>query len=197
MTCRTTNHACPNPAADPRVGADSPATMEATLVRAAVAGDQHALCELFQANVASVRALVWPLVRVDVEMDDILQEVWLELARSIRHFEYRASFKTWLLTIGRRVAYDAHRRRVRHYPPWLPLVQTLSVDSAVIAHLDLERATARIPRSYLRVLIAHDVEGYTHLEIARRLGIATGTSKVMLHRARRACRAALVIDGDY
>jgi RNA polymerase sigma-70 factor, ECF subfamily len=57
--------------------------------------------------------------------------------------------------------------------------------------LALERAVADLPEGYREVLLLHDLEGYTHEEIARHFGIAEGTSKSQLHRARRALRVAL------
>ena len=51
--------------------------------------------------------------------------------------------------------------------------------------LDLERAVARLPKGARTVLFLHDVEGYQHNEIAELTGIAVGTSKAQLHRARR------------
>ena len=59
------------------------------------------------------------------------------------------------------------------------------------ARLDLERAVAALPGGFRAVLILHDVEGYTHTEIAEILGIAEGTSKSQLSRARARVRALL------
>jgi RNA polymerase sigma-70 factor (ECF subfamily) len=56
---------------------------------------------------------------------------------------------------------------------------------------DLERALAKLPPGARAVLVLHDVEGYKHQEIAEMTGIATGTSKAQLHRARRLLREAL------
>jgi RNA polymerase sigma factor (sigma-70 family) len=61
----------------------------------------------------------------------------------------------------------------------------------IVARLDLENAMARLPEHHRIVLLLHDVEGFTHEEIASQLGIAVGTSKANLHRARRLMRAML------
>ena len=58
-------------------------------------------------------------------------------------------------------------------------------------HVDLERAIAALPRGAREVFVLYDVEGYGHAEIAEMTGIATGTSKAQLHRARRLLRASL------
>jgi RNA polymerase sigma-70 factor (ECF subfamily) len=57
--------------------------------------------------------------------------------------------------------------------------------------IDLEAAIALLPPGYRTVLVLHDVEGFTHDEIATLLGIAEGTSKAQLFKARRAMRALL------
>jgi RNA polymerase sigma-70 factor (ECF subfamily) len=57
--------------------------------------------------------------------------------------------------------------------------------------VDLEAAIAALPAGYRAVLVLHDVEGFTHAEIARQLGLAVGTSKSQLFAARRAVRHRL------
>ncbi|MGH7567323.1 MAG: RNA polymerase sigma factor, partial [Gemmatimonadota bacterium] len=57
--------------------------------------------------------------------------------------------------------------------------------------VDLERAIARLPPGARAVFVLYDVEGYRHEEIAEMTGIATGTSKAQLHRARKLLREAL------
>ena len=62
---------------------------------------------------------------------------------------------------------------------------------AVGERIDLERALAHLPAGYRAVLVLHDVEGYTHEEIAAMLGVVPGTSKSQLSCARRAMRNLL------
>jgi RNA polymerase sigma factor (sigma-70 family) len=98
-----------------------------------------------------------------------------------------------LLTVGRRIAVDAYRRDGRRServstPAPLP---GKHADAQILTRVDVERAVRALPTSYRRVLIAHEVEGFTHAEISELLGIAVGTSKALLHRARRSCRASL------
>jgi RNA polymerase sigma-70 factor (ECF subfamily) len=57
--------------------------------------------------------------------------------------------------------------------------------------MDLERALATLPAGARSVFVLHDVEGYRHQEIAELTGVAEGTSKAQLHRARRMLREAL------
>ena len=57
--------------------------------------------------------------------------------------------------------------------------------------MDIKAAIARLPDGYRTVLVLHDIEGYTHEEIGRMLGVASGTSKAQLFSARRAMRQLL------
>ena len=61
----------------------------------------------------------------------------------------------------------------------------------LLTAVDLERAIARLPRGARTVYVLHDVEGYTHREIGETIGVATGTVKAHLHRARRLLRGML------
>jgi RNA polymerase sigma-70 factor (ECF subfamily) len=63
--------------------------------------------------------------------------------------------------------------------------------SGADVRLELDEAIARLPEGARRVFVLHDVEGFSHVEIAARLGLAVGTSKSQLHRARLLLRAAL------
>ena len=67
----------------------------------------------------------------------------------------------------------------------------VALDRQDSTRMDLERAVASLPDGYREVLVLHDVEGYTHEEIAGLLGIDRGTSKSQLSRARRELRARL------
>jgi RNA polymerase sigma-70 factor (ECF subfamily) len=66
-----------------------------------------------------------------------------------------------------------------------------AVVQPVVERLDLARAVAQLPTGYRTVLLLHDIEGHTHDEIGKFLGIDPGTSKSQLFHARRAVRALL------
>jgi len=127
------------------------------------------------------------------DAEDVVQETWQRAATRLRGFEWNAALATWLTSIL--INCTRERRRAR------PLVRAdpahLSLAPAPIRQpdpvIDLERAIAALPAGYRDVLILHDVEGYTHDEIAALLGIATGTSKSQLFHARRAMRAKLTL----
>ena len=107
-------------------------------------------------------------------------------------FEFRSSFRTWITGIAVRCALESLRRPGRldaEYVEGLQRTQPAPPDAS--QRIDLERAFERLPPGYRVVLVLHDVEGYTHDEIGESLGIASGTSKSQLSRARAWLRSAL------
>jgi RNA polymerase sigma-70 factor (ECF subfamily) len=138
------------------------------------------------------------------EAAEIVQETWLRALDRLATFRGESSLRTWLCGIalnrwrelreraGRERAFAlveggraASRDETRAAGP---------PDRAALA-LELERAIEALPEGYREVLLLHDLEGYTHEEIARHFGIAEGTSKSQLHRARKALRDALTERG--
>jgi RNA polymerase sigma-70 factor (ECF subfamily) len=123
------------------------------------------------------------------EAEDAVQEAWVRAISSLDTWSQVESFGAWLRAIAAHVAIN-HLRRDRR------LTFTNEVDVAApeqpIDHLDLEAAIAMLAPGYRAVLVLHDIEGFTHEEIAERLGITAGTSKGQLFKARRAVRARLV-----
>lgn len=123
------------------------------------------------------------------ELDDVVQEAWIAASRGLHAYRGDAKFGTWLSAIGVRIAFNRLPRTSRDdaelsddisSPPEQPLTV-----------IDLERAIAALPDHQRVVVVLHDVEGFTHEEIAEQLGIAAGTSKGTLSRARQALRRAL------
>lgn len=119
--------------------------------------------------------------------EDAMQEAWMRALAALGSWRGNQQFGAWLRGITAHVAIDVLRRE-RH------LDFTPDVDGCVDRapeHIDLEAAIMRLAPGYRAVLVLHDIEGYTHEEIAERLGITAGTSKGQLFKARRAVRARL------
>ena len=126
------------------------------------------------------------------EADEGLQETWVRALRGLERFEGRSSLSTWLAGIAIRWWREESRRRGREAE--LPDEERLPAAPPVrreIARVDLERALASLPRGYREAILLHDVEGYTHEEIAVLTAVEPGTSKSQLSRARSALRARL------
>ena len=126
---------------------------------------------------------------------DVVHDTWLHAFEKLEQFEGRSAFRSWLTGI----LINRMRGRWRDERDVLPLdlvseTHTTPVISLEVDALDLERAIAALPPRYRAVLVLHDVEGFTHDEIALMLEIVPGTSKSQLSRARTRVRDALTID---
>ena len=127
------------------------------------------------------------------DAEDVLQEAWVRGLAAVGQFRGDASFVTWMTRIVVRGALD-HLRRRESPTPLLSLDDARSIASpAVDGELvtDIEHALSRLSSSARSVVVLHDIEGWTHAEIAAELSIAVGTSKAHLFQARRKLRAFL------
>jgi RNA polymerase sigma factor (sigma-70 family) len=125
--------------------------------------------------------------------EDAIQETWLRAMRALPTFEWRCAFSTWLVGIALRVCMESGRERAKvvsfENDPGPETPASFSADAA--SSLDVARALEQLPPGYRAVLVLHDLEGFTHEEIAAALGISIGTAKSQLWRARRAARELL------
>jgi RNA polymerase sigma-70 factor (ECF subfamily) len=129
---------------------------------------------------------------------ELLQDVFVRLWEQLGSFRGESSFSTWLHRLAVNVVLvhlrGASRRRQRvrgeaDLGDVLPDAGGREPDVAL--QLDLERAIATLPTQARAVFVLHDVEGVPHDEIASQLGIATGTARAHLFRARRLLREML------
>ena len=123
----------------------------------------------------------------------VLQQAWINAIAALGDFRRESSFSTWLTRLALRAALDQLRRRrdLRDALPDADLAQLTSLDGDIDGRIDLDQLIAQLPSGCRGVLVLHDIEGFTHEEIADQLGIAIGTSKAHLFRARRLLRAWL------
>jgi len=124
------------------------------------------------------------------EVDDVVQETWLAACRDIHRYAGDAKFSSWLTTIGIRTTYARFTRSSDLESDLFDEIAAPAGNGAASA-IDLERALSQLPDRQRIVVVLHDVEGFTHEEIARQLGIATGTAKATLSRARSTLRRLL------
>jgi len=170
-----------------------PPLSDDALISAVLRGDEGAFRLLYRRHTPRLRQLLLRLLgNPQADADDAVQEVWMRAVTGLARFRGDSSFGTWLIGIGVRTASEWLRRRRRRHEWGDP--EDFAIPAPVAspaAGIDLERAVAALPDHHRAVLVLHDVEGYTHDEIADRLGVATGTSKAWLFRARRALRVML------
>jgi RNA polymerase sigma-70 factor (ECF subfamily) len=129
----------------------------------------------------------------DADAADALQEAWTRALPRLAAFRGESALRTWLCGF----VVNCCREHFR-----APLFEEVtddagsafsvsSVDLRVLGTIDLERALASLAPGARAIVILHDVEGYTHREIAMALGIDEGTSKSQLSRGRAALRRRL------
>ena len=192
----------PDPAGPDTRAPDAPAPDTATpetpsdadLISRIRRGEERAFRALYRQHTSSLYRLALRMCGgSDADAQDAVQECWRRAIRGLEGFEQRSSLRTWLSSILVRCALEA-RRGAQHTPQSLPdnLPTANGKGSAATAgRLDLERAFEALPPGFRAVLILHDVQGYRHADIARLLGVTTGTSKSQLSRARARMRQAL------
>ena len=168
------------------------ASSDAALIAAAITGAEPAFRELFRRHTPHLLQFVTRVLgasRADAE--DVVQDTWLRAYPALVTFRSESSFSTWLCSVGLRAALDSMRKGKRHQAESLFEDDASSDPPLSEDRMDIENAIARLAPGYRMVLVLHDVEGFTHDEIALQLGIAPGTSKAQLFKARRVMRALL------
>ncbi|HSR41572.1 MAG TPA: sigma-70 family RNA polymerase sigma factor [Longimicrobiales bacterium] len=167
---------------------------EAQLIRRACDGDGSAVRELYDRYAPRVFAVVRRIAADEDTAQDYAQEAWIRAIRALPTFRGDARFSTWLHRIAVNAALQAVRKKSTREKRRVPMPETLPVEpshgDALLADR-LEEALALLPDGMRQVLILHDVEGYTHEEIGELLGVATGTSKSQLFKARGKMREIL------
>ncbi len=160
-----------------------------SLAARARAGDYTALEQLYRAYERGVYALARRLTRTAEDAEDVLQETFLEVCRSIGSWrgESGGSLWAWIRTIAASKALMRYRReKLRETDALIDVAD--EVEGDVPLRLDLETALARLPERTRAVVWLHDVEGYTHEEIAELMGMTTSFSKSQLARAHQKLR---------
>jgi RNA polymerase sigma-70 factor, ECF subfamily len=171
--------------------------MEDRLIDLAKAGDREALQALYERHAARVLAITRRLVEDDSLAEDLAQEAWIRAFKGLATYRSDARFSSWLYRVAVNTAlrgrHQFRRRQARVIemenvpPPSAPQPPPL-------LRLRLEDALGRLAPGMRRVLVLHDVEGYTHREIADFLGISEGTSKSQLYKARTRMREILHVE---
>jgi|ERR1041384_2171238 RNA polymerase sigma-70 factor (ECF subfamily) len=165
------------------------------LIRRAQQGDREAFEALYRAHVGRVYALCLRLTADVAQAEERTQDAFVRAWERVGTFRGESAFSSWLyrltvneVLLGRR---SEHRRELRVVATPDPAALERPAERNAGTGLDLERAMAALPAGAREVFVLHDVEGYRHEEIARMIGVAVGTSKAQLFRARRLLREAL------
>lgn len=202
---------CPEDEAQRGALRDEERVDESRLIERAIEGDGAAARALYDAHVDRVYRLCYRLAGEDDLAQDFTQEAFVRAFTRLPEFRREAAFGTWLFAIATSVSLNGLRRvkrfRAREVAPLeehrggssarpaAGLAGREDGEGAGRLEPDLKdrlrRAIDGLPEGYRTVFIMHDLEGYTHEEIAAALGVQPGTSKSQLFRARARLREEL------
>lgn len=160
-------------------------------VALAAAGDGQAFERLYRQHVNRVHSLVRRMVGGDGDADELTQDVFVRAWQRLGSFRGEAAFGTWLhrLTVNLVLNWQKSAGRGRRLFDDESAIDTAPARRTTPEdRMDIEEALKRLPPGARQVLVLHDVEGFRHEDIARMLGVQTGTTKAQLHRARKLLR---------
>jgi RNA polymerase sigma-70 factor (ECF subfamily) len=175
---------------------------EQLTVQRAIGGDQAAMRALWTRHAPHIDVVVRRLVGQDLDLAaDVAQEVWIQIFRALPGFRGDAKFGTWAHRIAVNRTLNAMRRTRRTSSVEVEVEDDSAsvepeAERALLA-ASIEEAAAKLSPGARTVFLLHDVEGYTHEEIAVELGITAGGSKSQLFKARAKLRVLLshLVDG--
>jgi RNA polymerase sigma-70 factor, ECF subfamily len=170
---------------------------EAVQVARCQAGDVEAFETIYRQHAARIYTLACRMTGSPEDGEDLLQEIFLQVYRKLGSYKGDSTLGTWLYRLALNHCLDYVRsKRARMNK----ITETLDAETSFrplanretpIARLDLERAVDRLPDGCREAFVLHDVEGFGHKEIAELLGIAEGTSKSQVFKARAKLRGLL------
>jgi len=168
---------------------------ETELIERCRRNEPGAFEQLYRDHSTRVYSLTCRLSGSASEGEDLAQEVFVQVYRKLGSFRGEAALGTWIYRLATNLCLDHLRRRrvpgretepLDEAMPPATRTRPLTADA-----MDLERAIARLPEGYRAAFVLHDVEGFNHHEIGAILGIAEGTSKSQVHKARLKLREYL------
>jgi RNA polymerase sigma-70 factor (ECF subfamily) len=165
------------------------------LVQRAIAGDERAMRLLWSRHSPHIDAVVRRLVGDPDLAADIAQDVWIQIFRALPGYRGDSQFGTW----AHRIAVNRTLNALRKVRRLAKIEVDIEDDSASVDQdgertllaQTIEEATRKLSPGAREVFLLHDVQGYTHEEIAKELGITSGGSKSQLFKARAKLRKLL------
>jgi len=195
------------PAAIPLAKKQQDDTIE-TLVQRAQRGDEQAFAALYQLHSKRIFAVCLRMTKDVTDAEDLTQEAFLQVFRTISSFRGDSAFSTWLYRVAVNTVLMKLRRRKT--PPLVSLDEPVSNESSspkrdvgrddlhlrgAIDRITLRRATEELPAGCRQIFELHEVNGYQHHEIAGMLQCSIGNSKSQLHKAKMKMRDLLFRQG--
>ena len=178
-------------------------TCDAELVERCRRREPDAFEELYRLHASRVYNLACRFAGSQVDGEDLLQEVFVQVFKKLGSFKGDAALGTWIYRLATNLCLDYVRSREGRARQ---VTDSLDDEAQVPAvrdprpmraeRIDVERAIGRLPLGYRAAFVLHDVEGFEHHEVAEMLGIAEGTSKSQVHKARLKIREYLAGSAD-
>jgi RNA polymerase sigma-70 factor, ECF subfamily len=161
------------------------------IVRRAQEGDVDAFEAVYRAHASAIHGLCRRMCGDDAEAVELVQDVFVRAWERLRSFRGQSELATWLHRMAVNVVLEKWRSNKRDALRTIDDPDGLALDTQLPLHdadtmMDVAAATTRLPTGARTVFVLHDIEGYSHDEIAAMTGIAAGTSRTQLFRARRA-----------
>lgn len=191
----------PAPRPQPRHVNDPAPSAERSDIASAQAGDVAAFERIYRAHAGRVLALCVRLAGDEGRGRELMQDVFVRAWEKLAGFRGESALTTWLHSLAVNIALQARRGDARRIAALgeLPLDDdemptrrtAVARDGDAGLRMDLEAAIAQLPPGARRAFVLHDVHGYRHNEIARMTGLAEGTIRAQLHRARTLLMEAL------
>jgi RNA polymerase sigma-70 factor, ECF subfamily len=173
---------------------------EMALVERCRNGDLAAFEEVYRAHSGRLFSVACRMLGNPADAEDLLQEVFLSAHRKLDTFRGDSALGTWLYRLATNLCLDYLRSRAGRSnqltdalddEPGIADASSRGLAERAITRMDLERALTKLPEGCRAAFVLHDIEGLEHREVGEVLGIAEGTSKSQVHKARLRLRALL------
>lgn len=170
---------------------------EIEIIEACKKGDKYAFKQIFDTYSRKLLAIACRYTVDKSEAEDVLQDTFIKVFKTIHNYQSRGSFEGWLRRIVVTTSLNYYKSKKskmnEHYSSEVEFIhdESFSID----AHLnseDLLKIIHQLPDGYRMVFNLNVIEGYTHKEIAEQLGISEGTSKSQLAKAKKVLKSILV-----
>ena len=176
----------------------TPIEWEGALVQRARGGDVRAFERLYREHVGRVYGLCLRMTRDAAMAEDCTQETFINAWKALGRFETRSSLATWLHRIAVNVTLAKRRKsgavaQSSTEDEDEPIETDWTLETPLEVN-EIEAAIERLPEGARDVLVLHAIYGYSHVEAAEMLGVAEGTCKAQLHRARSLLREKLGVE---
>lgn len=177
--------------------ADQSRAADTELVERCLNGDLGAFEDLYRQHSTRLYNLAFRMVGNAADAEDLVQDIFLTVYRKLESFRGASALGTWLYRLGMNVCLDRLRSKAARQDQATDMLDerlgSTHIPSALagVSRIDLERAIASLPEGSRAAFLLHDVEGFDHTEVGQLLGVAEGTSKSQVHKARLRIREFL------